>query len=78
MRIWIIPPRPTAVGSGTQGWIEYKFNRVKDALGGTLNRSEECAIFLGDESRATVSLEECEYALNRSTSKNARGFSVAS
>ena len=68
----------SSTGVAPKAWIEYKFNRVKDALGGNFKPFGGCAMFLGDESRATVSLEECEYALNRSTSKNARAFAVTS
>lgn len=68
----------SSLGAAPQAWLEYKFNRVKDALGGDFVPFGQCPMFLGDESWATVGPEENEYKLNRQMSLNARGFSLGS
>ena len=68
----------SSAGPAPKAWIEYKFNRVKGALGGDFKPFGQCAIFLGDESWSTIGLEALEYRLNRQASKNTRGFSLGS
>ena len=68
----------SSAGPAPLAWLEYKFNRVKDALGGDFKPFGQCVMFLGDESWATIGLEEHEYRLNRQTTLNTRGFSLGS
>ena len=68
----------SSAGPAPQAWLEYKFNRVKDALGGNFRPFGQCVMFLGDESWATVGPEEHEFRLNRQMILNARGFSLGS
>ncbi|VGO17696.1 hypothetical protein PDESU_06298 [Pontiella desulfatans] len=68
----------TSEGRPPNAWIEYRFNRVKDALGGTFQTRQHAALFLGDKSRITPGLEEIEHEMNKFMNLNNRGFSLGS
>ena len=67
--------------SGTSGgvppdaWLEYHFNRVKDALGGPIPEfGFGGSLYLGDKSQTTPSVEELEVEMNGCVNANSRSF----
>jgi hypothetical protein len=68
----------TSSGRPPKAWLEYRFNRVKDALGGTFQTRQHASLFLGDKSRITPGLEELEHEMNKFLNLNNRGFSLGS
>ena len=68
----------TSSGRPPDAWLEYRFNRVKAALGGDFQTRQHASLFLGDESRTTPGLEEIENEMNKFLNLNNRGFSLGS
>ena len=68
----------TSNGAPPAAWIEYKFNRVKNALGGPFQTRQHASLFLGDHSRITPGIEELENEMNKFLNVNNRGFSLGS
>ncbi len=68
----------TSSGRPPDAWLEYRFNRVRDALGGNFQTRQHASLFLGDESRSTPGIEEIENEMNKFMSVNNRGFSLGS
>lgn len=68
----------TSAGVPPAAWIEYKFNRVRDALGGAFQTRQHANLFLGDRSRVTPGIEELENEMNKFLNVNNRGFSLGS
>ncbi|MDF7827075.1 hypothetical protein P4B35_23835, partial [Pontiellaceae bacterium B12227] len=68
----------TSGGVPPEAWLEYRFNRVQNALGGDFQTRQHVGLFLGDESRITPGMEELEYTMFRFLNLNNRGFSLGS
>jgi hypothetical protein len=68
----------TSAGVPPEAWLEYRFNRVKAALGGVFQTRRHAGLFLGDKSRITPGLEEIENDMNKFLNVNNRGFSLGS
>ncbi|MBD0400610.1 T9SS type A sorting domain-containing protein [Flammeovirga sp. EKP202] len=67
----------TSHGRPPECWWEYRFNKVKKALGGEFSIVDPVRYFLGDKSRITPSLEELEYQYYYKMITNSRTFSLA-
>jgi autotransporter-associated beta strand protein len=68
----------TSGGRPPEAWLEYHFNRVKDALGGSFQTRQHASFYLGDASWITPGIEEVENEMNKFFNVNNRGFSLGS
>ncbi|MBL7106335.1 MAG: hypothetical protein ISS77_01845 [Phycisphaerae bacterium] len=68
----------TSSGVPPKAWLEYKFNKVKDVLGGDFQTREHFGLFLGDKSRIAPGMEEFAHRMNKFLDLNNRGFSIGS
>ena len=68
----------TSSGAAPNAWLEYQFNQVKDALGGSFQTRQAIPLYLGNPSRTAPGLEEMEVWMNNYFSVNNRGFSIGS
>ena len=68
----------TSGGRPPEAWLEYRFNRVKDALGGSFQTRQHASFYLGDASWITPGIEEVENEMNKFFNVNNRGFSLGS
>ncbi|MBD0400597.1 hypothetical protein [Flammeovirga sp. EKP202] len=67
----------TSHGTPPEAWLEYRFNRVKNAFGGEYMIKDAVRYFLGNPSRITPSIEELEYQFLDQLINNSRTFSLA-